>query len=286
MGEVSYLIDELGKIYASLKQESAKVRVSSTSQTEATQPRQKGSICILPRSVLRTIFLFLDFYTEVPTASETCKLFHSITKSRSFHISLFSLSKPREHRVRSTRSGVSETTINLSMEDVEHVRKDLGEMSRDELHNQLKVANSVKRLLGDKLRSQEKRIEEYRREVDTLNDNLKIQQQINSKTFNKISQYQKQFEEQKFLAEDRTHQLNTLREEALDIKATLSDEVKRTEEENVELIRHKKVLKSEVLRLRGEHKSSMGKIGEYRGALGKMKTYFDAMSAPVASPQL
>jgi hypothetical protein len=280
MAEVSYIIDELGKIYTFLKDEQSKVRVASSSQTEVVQLRQKCAVCILPRAVLRTVFLFLDFYTDIPTISETCKLFHSITKSRSFHISLFSLCKPREHRARSNRSGYSETSTNMSMEDVEHVRRDLGEMSREELQNQLKVANSVKRLLGDKLRSQEKKIDEYRREVEGLNDNLRIQQQINSKTFNKISVYQKQFEEQKLLAEERHQQLNCLKEQSLEEQAKITDRLRKIEEENEELMRHKKVLKSEVLRLRSEHKAGLVKIGEYRDALGKMKTYFDAMFVP------
>mmetsp|Transcript_32678 Transcript_32678/g.56811 ORF Transcript_32678/g.56811 Transcript_32678/m.56811 type:complete len:291 (-) Transcript_32678:1343-2215(-) len=280
MAEVNSIIEELGKIYTYLKNESNKVALTSATQTENLQPRQRCAICILPRAVLRTVFLFLDFYTDIPTISETCTLFHSITKSRSFHISLFSLSKPREHRARSVKSGYSETSTNMSMEDVEHVRRDLGEMSREELQGQLKLANSVKKVLGEKLRAQEKKIDDYRREVENLNDNLRIQQQINSKTFNKISQYQKQFEEQKVLAEERTHQLNTLREQALEDQAKLSDKLKKLEDENDELMRHKKVLKSEVFRLRGEHKSSLVKIGEYRDALGKMKTYFDAMFVP------
>lgn len=280
MAEVTYIIDELGKIYNFLKDETGKVKVTAGSQTEVVQLRQKCAMCILPRAVLRTVFLFLDFYTDIPTISETCKLFHAVTKSRSFHISLFSLCKPREHRAHSARSGYSESSTNLSMDDADHARKDLGEMSREELQNQLKVANSVKRLLGEKLRSQEKRIDDFRKEVEILNDNLRIQQQINSKTFTKISQYQKQYEEQKLIAEERTQQLNTLREQSLEEQANLTEKLKKIEQENEELIRHKKVLKSEVLRLRGEHKAGLVKIGEYRDALGKMKTYFDAMFVP------
>ena len=50
--------------------------------------------------------------------------------------------------------------------------------------------------------------------------------------------------------------------------------------EKLELNRHKKVLKSEVIRLRDDYNRTVRTLGEYREALLKIKTYFDAMFVP------
>lgn len=60
-------------------------------------------------------------------------------------------------------------------------------------------------------------------------------------------------------------------------------ELSKYETEKLELNRHKKVLKSEVIRLRDDYNKTVKLLGEYREALLKIKSYFDAMFVPRVS---
>jgi len=60
----------------------------------------------------------------------------------------------------------------------------------------------------------------------------------------------------------------------------LRNEITNYEKTLSELNQHKKVLRAEVLRLRGQYQNTLHQLGSYKDALYKMKSYFEAMFVP------
>ena len=162
--EIQTVQHSLNELYQELLAKNQKT--DNETQSISQEMINLSKICLLPKQVLRSIFLFTDFYSDIPAISETCVLFNKLVRSRSFNISVYKIASQRASRMKST-------TINADALDKLEAQKLVKDnISRDEALLELKKANAVKDFLADKMKKQDKKIESLLEEIDKLNDQV------------------------------------------------------------------------------------------------------------------
>jgi hypothetical protein len=267
MYEDTQLVRKLEEIYKSIESTVAVEKKAQEIQTEEQIRFQTSKFCILPKSALRTIFLFLDFNTDIPSISEVCWSFHNIIKSRAFQLGLYKVTK---RGAKEAQAEKHERSPSIVAEEAKKSEAHIEGMSQTEAVKQLKTANAIKDFLGQKIVAQDKKIKQ-------LEDEVRIQKQINSKTIGKLSSLDQMYKEEKARADELEGKLFMHEQQhRIDVEK-LNEQIEKHIGEREELQKDRKVLKAEVIKLREEQKKALQHLTQYRSALVNMKSYFEAM---------
>ena len=116
--------------------------------------KQSSRLCIMPRSVLRNVFLYLDFLKDIPAVTETCRLFWEIVRSRAFQVKL-----GRAGFVFSSPAAVKEIDLTPLPQPT----------SLEEARRYLQSAMDTNALIVSKIKSQDRTIEELSIAIKALN---------------------------------------------------------------------------------------------------------------------
>lgn len=253
------LITKLESLYSTLQARSESCEKES--QAVPGDYRQLCAMCILPKRVLRRIFLYLDFEADIVAVSETCALFNELVRSRSYQLQLF-----KTHPSKSLRPASSSEAAHFCPPT-----------SLEEAASQFKKYSAVNNYLAQTIKTQDKRIEELNAEINGHNYELRIKNQINSKTLNTVAKLKHDLElagEQNALLQGTAAQLATQHSEEL---AGLSSRLQAVQTANLTLCSHKKVLRSEVLRLRKEYSECLCRLGQHKDVTSKLHSYFEGL---------
>lgn len=274
--EIEFLVLSMNSLYETLKAKENSQDVAT--QTNSSDYQQISLLQLIPKHVFRKIFLYLDFITDIPSLSESCVYFNSIINSRRFQVSLYHIISAKAHKSRSVTLPARQDN------DFTRFRTENESYNKEDLTAQLKTANAVRDFLANKILLQEKRIEESNKEIDKLNDELRVQKQINSKTIAKVAIVSAQFEAAKNEAFEAKETIELMSHQQKEETEKLRNDIAAYDKEKLELRRHKKVLSAEVIRLRDEYQSCLQKLGQYNDAVSKLKSYFDAMVSTKVTP--
>jgi F-box domain len=268
--DVNHIIGSLKTLYTKLQQKLPQEHKES--QTYFEPPRQFSILCILPRKILRKIFLHLEFIEEIPNILLTCKLFNSIIKSRTFQVLLHSQSTINSSKLYTNVIISSNTEIeNIKLKPEQEIT------TKEDALAQLKLANSGRDFLVTKIKKQDKKIEELNKEIQRLQEEIKLQKNIHSKGIEKMNAFETLFENEKKTLSDAQKTLSSLQTSyKIEIDA-LKNQIANSDKNRLDLLDEKKNLKEEVLKLRQNNLFMTKKIAVYQNVLNKMKAYFEAM---------
>ena len=266
----SDVIESLKKLYKVLKEKHN--QASKETQTQFEERRQFSLICIFPKKILRKTFLFLDFVVEIPEIMLTCKLFNSVVRSRTFQVLLHSQASNKTTKIYNA-------TINSSTSDLElgKIKPENEITSKEDALAQLKIAYTGRDFLANKLKKQDVKIEELNKEIGRLQDEIKIQKNIHSKGIEKMSAFEKMFENEKKSYGDAQKTLSSLQMQYKSEIETLRNQIANSEKDREELRMGKTALKAGVLKLREENMALVKQTSAYQDVLNKIKAYFEGM---------
>lgn len=242
------LITKLESLYVTLQVKSESCEKDS--QTAAGDYRQLRVICILPKRILRRIFLYLDFQRDTAAVSETCTLFNELLRSRSYQLQLFKTQPEKSLRPEPSTEAVPFYPPT----------------SLEEAASQFRKYSAVNNYLAQTIKTQDRRIEELNGEINEHTRELRIQKQINGKTLNTVAKLKHDLE----LAGGQNSSLQ-------ESTAQLTSRLQAAQTVNSTLCSHKKVLRSEVLRLRREYSECLLRLGQYKDATNKLQSYFEGL---------
>ena len=267
MYEDTQLLRKLEDIYKTIESTVVIDKRNQEIQTEEQSRQQTSKFCILPKIAMRTIFLFLDFNTDIPNIAEVCWSFNNIIKSRAYQLALYQVTKRGTKIVNVEQT---EKAAGILAEETKKTEAQTEGMSQIDAVKYLKTANAIKDFLGQKIVAQDKKINQ-------LNDEIRVQKQINSKTIVKLTSLDLLYKHEKSKADESEGKLFLLEQQRRIDVEKLNDQIESHLREKEELLKDRNILKAEVIKLREEQKKGMQHLAEYRSALVNMKSYFEAM---------
>ena len=267
---VEQIIDSLSKLYKILEKKQSQEHKNT--QTFFEVKRQLSTICILPKKLLRKSFLFLDFIEEIPQILITCKLFNSIIKSRTFQVLLHTQASLRTAKIYNT----SLLSNSNDMENVK-LKPETEVNTKEDALAQLKIANAGRDFLANKLKKQDKKIEDLNKEILRLQEEIKLQKVIHSKGIEKMNTFEVLFENEKKNHVEGQKTLACLQQQYKNEIEGLKALILASERDKTDLEKQKMELKDQVIRLREDNAGIVKKINVYQHVLSKLKGYFEAM---------
>lgn len=272
------LVESLTHLYEKLR-----LQKSTDSQETQVTPHNlysHNNFSKIPKVILRSILLFLDYYQDIPNVYITSHLFKDVISSRAYQSNLM---KIYSHRLQKHKVSTLPPLVPPNESDNIKLQAESEVLTKESALAQLKTANAVKDFLANKIVSQDKTIDKLKKDLEKTNDELRIQKQINSKTMKKVSGFQEKYDLEKKTAKDVLEKIDKITQEHEDEVISFKEVIEKTETEKEELKRHKFALRGEVLRLRNEYQECAHKLKHYNDGVSKMKTYFDAMFCPKIS---
>jgi DNA repair exonuclease SbcCD ATPase subunit len=262
------LISKLKNLQQKLSsQSSTHEKETQTSSSEFVQLR---GFNLLPKKIIRKIFIFSDFLSDGPSLYSTCRLFNSVIRSRVFQVLL-------HHQVTNKRSNVLSSNFNTSDEEVQKLRPESEIKTKEEAVGQLRVAENLKQVLASKLKRQDNKNNDLEAEIARIQEEIKAQKSRYSKGIEKMNDIDSKHEsEKKVLVEAQKNLMNLknkCKKEIDDLRAQINE----CEMDKEKLLLEKRVLRAEVLELRESNVEIQKEIVVYQEVLNKIKAYFLGM---------
>ena len=267
---VEEIIESLLNLYKKLEEKQD--HASKETQTQFEAKRQLSLLCIFPKKILRKAFLFLDFVEDIPQVMLTCKLFNSVVRSRTFQVLLHSQATHRTAKIYNSAIISSPNII-----EVVKIKSESEITTKEDALSQLKIAYNGRDFLANKLKKQDIKIEELNKEIGRLQDEIKMQKNIDSKGIEKRNAFEIMLENEKKVHADAQKNLISLQAQYKNEIDLLRNQVVISEKDRTELHSQKIIFKEEVLKLRQENMAIIISIAVYQDVLNKMKAYFEAM---------
>ena len=277
MEDVQGLVKGLADIHKFLQAKLSVADASTATQIERRQQPQTSEFLQLPDSALMFVFSFLDFVTEVPQVVETCHRFSVILRSTQFQYFLYQKPTVRPAPVRAKTLPVSSGVEVTPDSDLSLTKAEEDQLSKEEASKRLQKANKIKEVLAGKIIRQEKIIEGLTKDLDTITKEIMTEKLSNSKNLSRVAELQREYEKYKTEIETSQLKLKEMHTKHAAQVQELQTQISKLQTDIKELEDHKRMLRSEVLRLRDEGATTNKEIESYRSALNKMKKYFDAM---------
>lgn len=264
--DIEEVIVQAKHIHAALLSLSA-VTTSEASQ-QCTRVSYSHPFTTLPVSVLRSVFHYLD-WMDCTQTSQVCYAFREIITSRQFQVLVF----------RSNKLNIGTTEIASEPTQVaEPASIDYSSWSKEKILAETKKTLAVNAYLHEKFASQKRRNERLDVQVSKGKDELRIQVQLRNKTAARVKQL-----EEKGVYVKAVSLEAALERDAANIEqktAVLDGELKRCEGKYKELTGHKKLLVTEVKRLRKKLEEDKTTAKEYLRTVERVQRYFEEMHAP------
>jgi DNA repair exonuclease SbcCD ATPase subunit len=268
MDKTTSVISSLKGLYQSLQGKQRKE--TKEAQTAEEEKRALTGFNLLPKKIVRKIFLFLDFATDGAQVYVTCKLFCNTIRSRVF-----------QNLLQSQASKDPKTAIDPATTNPEEIFGKLKPESeiktKEEAIAQLKTAEAIKEFLANKIKKQHNKNNELEKETNSIREEIAKQKALHLKAIERTQDFEKMIEnERKSLAEAQKA-LAGLQGKCGNDLEPLKMQIANSERDRNELQETKRVQKEAVLKLREENYELQKKIVVYQEVLNKIKAYFEGM---------
>ncbi|OMJ92531.1 hypothetical protein SteCoe_4662 [Stentor coeruleus] len=167
--EVQKVLKSLYSIHQTLEAKNSKS--DKNTQTAVDLP----ILCKLPTKIIGKILICLDFRSDIPALLESCKFFKKLITSYPFQKLFYSqlIKKPL----------VSEEKP-ISEQEVKEIDS-FSSSSKEEILDRIRKANMIRGKINAGFIVIEEKLKEKLKAINKLNDDLRIQRQINVKTIKK-----------------------------------------------------------------------------------------------------
>ena len=226
----------------------------------------------MPKKILRKIFLFLDFTTDVPQVYITCKLFNNAIRSRTFQVLL-------QGQVSSKNSKLfpNQFAKTNPEEEIGKLKPESEIKTKEDAIAQLKIAEAIKEFLANKIKKQHNKNNDLEKEAGRLKEEIVLQKSLHLKAIEKTQDYEKKIENEKKTLAEAQKSLLTLQGKCNNDIEPLRQQIANSEKDRAELQETKRRQKEAVLKLREENYEIQKKLVAYQEVLNKIKAYFQGM---------
>jgi hypothetical protein len=267
--DIDYLIESMQVFKKNLQQK----RYIEEKQTQTHEITEKSSVLLsLPKKILVTILLYLNFLNDIPNISETCKYLSNMTSSRLFQVLSYKITINKSKIISKNSFPIPEESKTQNI--------DMSNKTQSEIIIEIKKNKAVKDFLLKKISNQDNSIEDLNREISKLTDELRIQNSIKNKFLDKINKIEK-------LHESEKNSLIKVQQEIDNINLVMEKEMRelifdhRTINKNKEeLNKHNFILNVELNSLINKQKSYSCSFAMYEEAVFKIKDYYQTMIEP------
>lgn len=261
------VLNYLTSVHQYLKQKSDKS--DQMTQTEKNLP----GLLRLPGRLLGKIFIYLDINSDIFVLSISCKFMNKFLSGYYMQSLLYKQvlqkTKPKDETVLSEQeSKQSDLFVNTSKED---------------LVQRFSKSCRFHVLISNAIQKSDEKSKELIQSINKLNDELRIQKQINSKTLTKKNT---RFYESKEIEKDNLKAQNQIIEtkaEHLDIVQKITDQIRKIEAEKTKARSHARILHYALEDAQADHKSYTTKLRLLKENLFKLKSYCNEMLEPKIS---
>ena len=264
----SDLIHKLQLLHQTLQSKSQKQ--DKEAQTSYSDPVQLRGFHIFPKKIIRKIFIFTDFLSDVPQLYITCKLFNSVIRTRVFQVLL-------HNQVISKNSNALSSSYSNNEEELQKLRPESEIKTKEEAVAQLKLAEKLKQVLATKLKRQDNKNNELQNEITRIQEEIKAQKGRYSKGIEKMNDLEAKHETEKKILAEAQKNLAALKTKCKKEVDGLRLQIAECDKDKEKLSSEKKVLREEVLMLREKNVEIQKEIVVYQEALNKIKAYFLGM---------
>ena len=264
----SDLIQKLQQLHQTLQSKSQKQ--DKEVQTSYSDQVQLRGFHLFPKKIIRKIFIFTDFLTDVPQLYITCKLFNSVIRSRVFQVLL-------HNQVISKNSNALSSSYSSNDEELQKLKPESEIKTKEEAVAQLKLAEKLKQVLATKLKRQDNKNNELQNEIMRIQEEIKAQKARYSKGIEKMNDLEAKHESEKKILAEAQKNLAALKNKCKKEVDDLRMQIGECEKDKEKLSNEKKVLREEVLMLREKNVEIQKEIVVYQEALNKIKAYFLGM---------
>ena len=262
--KVHQALHSLTALHDYLKQKSSK----SDQSTQTVQ--SLTGLCKLQYKSLSIIFTFLDFRTDIINISETCKFLNKFLSSyymqAQFYKQLLRIPLPKQESI--------EKEAETKQFDV------LLSLPHQELVQRFSKTAKLKEKLQNLIEKTESKLKELFHNINKLNDELRIQKQINSKTLKKASLKEAEAKGVEVDSQRLDFLISQKKEEHLEVVKKFTEVIKKIESEKVKARSHTKVLEIALENARSDNSAFSKKLVLLKEGLFKLKCYCNEMLEP------
>ena len=269
MVDLEVLISGLSRIHVYLASKESDSRSDKGVQTRNINQSNINLFCILPRGVLRNIFLCLNLKLDVPRIAATCKVFYTVTHSRAYHIGLYSQHHAREkakHKLKdqSYTFAMGATRSNSRAFDEE-------DMSEQDTIRLLNSANATNSLLAEKMKLRDSKIDSMTQELDSLRHCLRYERLYSEEINKKHIASKREFDEYVQTHPDEQLKICYLTDQQSKERQSLKKQIEDWEKSALELRKHRSILRNEVKKLREETGNSAQQLLSRKQDVSRLK---------------
>lgn len=266
--EENNLVEKLKELQRALRNKPE--TLEKENQTNFGEQRELKGFNILPKKIVRKIFLFTDFFVDGGRLYATCRLFNMVIRSRTYQILLHNQFLSKNTNFLSLPPPIAE-------EEIGKLRPESEIKTKEDAICQLGLAERIKTLLVDKLKRQDNKNIELEKEIKRIQEEIKSQKNLYSKGIEKMHDLEAKTESEKKILVEAQKSLASLENRCRSDVDNLKRQISECEKDKLKLLSDKKVLRTEVLELRKSNISIQQEIVVYQEVLNKIKAYFEAM---------
>lgn len=241
---------------------------TSEAEQQCSRPAYAHPFTDLPATALYAVFQCLD-WKDCASAAQVCFTFKTLIASRPFQVMVYRSTKQAVGMLEGAPEAPQETESKLA---------DYSQLTKEQLLISTKKTIAVIAYLSEKFASQKRRNEQIESQLGKTKDELRIQIQIRNKTAARV----RQLEEQP-LYENALSLAAVLERDSASMELQISNlqgELRRCEGKRKELQQHKRLLVTEVKRLRQKTEDDRTAVEEYTKTLERIQHYFTEMHSP------
>jgi len=241
---------------------------TSEAEQQCSRPVYAHPFTDMLAPALCAVFQYLH-WRDCASAAQVCFVFKTVIASRPFQVMVYRSTKQVAGMLEGAPEAPQETETKLA---------DYSQLTKDQALLNTKKTIAVISYLGEKFASQKRRNEQIESQLGKAKDELRIQIQLRNKTAARV----RQLEEQP-LYENALSLAAALERDSASMElqvSSLQGELRRCEGKRKELQLHKRLLVTEVKRLRQKTEEDRAAAEDYVRTLERIQHYFTEMHSP------
>lgn len=275
MAELETYVQALIRVQTYIIDHQTRTKVNKAVQTRNINQSNVNLFCVLPRGVLRLVFLCLDL-RDVPHLAASCKVFSAVAHSRAYHLGLYA----QQHAKKRTGKLLKDQSYTFAMGAARSNSRafDDEDMSEQDTLRMLNSANATNSLLAEKMKLRDAKIDSLALDLEALRKALNSERQFGEFLTKKHLANKRDFEEYVQTHPDEQLKVCYLADQQAKEVQTAKRQMEELEKQAAELKKHRQILRNEVKRLREEMgqltqqlTSRKEDVGRLRGLLADTK---------------
>jgi len=268
MAELETFVQALIKVQTYIIDHQTRSKVDKAVQTRNINQSNINLFCVLPRGVLRLVFLCLEL-RDVPRLAACCKVFCAVAHSRAYHLGLYA----QHHARKRTGKLLKDQSYTFAMGAARSNSRafDDEDMSEQDTIRMLNSANATNSLLAEKMKLRDAKIDSLAQDLESLRKTLSSERQFADFLTRKHIASKRDFEEYVQSHPDEQLKVCYLADQQTKEIQAAKRQIEESDKQAGELKKHRQILRSEVKRLREEMGLLTQQLTSRREDIGRLR---------------